>query len=151
MVRRNDTNDVVSPDTNYRNTGEMPVGYVNGKGMKKLYIDGPQCAVNKFNLNDEWDKGDVAKSHFAVINADRECGEYVGLNPALSPKEHIEMKILHQVKAEHREWRDEEQRRQDKFEERIIRRHKTTLVFQFLLAIMAAVVALIAAKLLPFF
>ena len=97
------------------------------------------------------DKGEDAKSHLEVIDADRECDEHMEFHPALSPKEHIEMKLLRQVEARNREWRDEEMRLQDEFEKRMERRHNTTLAVQFLLALLAAAVALIAAKLLPFF
>ena len=61
------------------------------------------------------------------------------------------MKLLQQVEARNREWRDEEMRRQDAFEDRIERRYRVNLIMQALVAVVAVVGTLIAAKLLPFF
>ena len=76
---------------------------------------------------------------------------WVEWNQLLTPKEHEEMRFVAEVTALAAQHRVEDIARQDAFEDRIERRYRTSLTVQFFLALVAAAVALIGARLLPFY
>jgi hypothetical protein len=106
------------------------------------------------------DPADPAVVNVKALNEDRACDKYRLWEPSKTPEKHEEMAILEQMRAETAAFRREtertEERRhqemfawQEKVEKNVERRHWSSLLIQFLLALFAAIVALIGAKLLP--
>lgn len=61
------------------------------------------------------------------------------------------MAFLQEVEVRIQRWRIEDVQERQQFENRIERRHRTSLIVQLLIAVVGGIVALVAAKLLPFF
>ena len=79
------------------------------------------------------------------------CSRFVPYLEGKTASEHEEMDIVRKLNELHEKQRREDIERQDTHEDRIDKRFRMYLLVQFLLAVLGGVVALIGAKLLPFF
>ena len=95
-----------------------------------------------------------------LLRQEHDCVEFMQWQKGRSPKEHSEMELLKKVQAMHVQHRREDTERQDEFEDRIERRHQemqtssrrqhaVRILMQFLLAILGGAVALVGARLIP--
>lgn len=154
--------ELVSAPPCFREKGEMPpLAAVPGIGYRDDFLLEPECHLGVINLKTEA-TGHARQRYFEVAKRERDCKEFVPLVPGCSLKDHQEMLLLQELRSRQEKWREEDLQWRKEVEEGIERRHRQAEdglrkariidhVLQSLFAFLAAIVALVAAKLIPWF
>ena len=76
-----------------------------GSFSVSIHHDEPVCSVLAYDLPAEC----VHSKFLDVLNADRTCDQFVPWQPTLSPKDHVEMKLLHEVETRTKLWQQQQE------------------------------------------
>lgn len=94
-LRHSKTLELSGASEDYRQSGTLPA-----ENNRYLYDEIPVCVANAFNFAVLAPNKDHS---YAVIRGSLHCEQFIAWQPALSPKEHIEMKQLQEQREHNRQ------------------------------------------------
>lgn len=98
-LRDRATQELRPADERYRHDGYMPTGFVPGKGDRLLFEDSPVCTMHAASFESK-----DRREGFEKVSEPRMCEQFVQFQPGLSPREHLEMKLLQEVEQRNLNW-----------------------------------------------